>query len=57
METAQDHLTCDGFDAWIVVDGAKAPQYAIEHKEGERKASCWISSEADKVRAASCLDY
>ncbi|KAF8181551.1 hypothetical protein BJ912DRAFT_979854 [Pholiota molesta] len=53
METVQDHLTCDGFDAWIVEDGAKAPLYAIEHKEGERKASCWISSEADKEFSVS----
>ncbi|KAF9479624.1 hypothetical protein BDN70DRAFT_878590 [Pholiota conissans] len=44
---AQDQLTCNGFSAWIVVDGAESKVYGVEH-DGEDNASCWIESEMGK---------
>lgn len=38
------------FSAWVTVDGVELPQYAVEYSEGEKKAMCWIPSEAGKVR-------
>lgn len=46
---SQDHLTCGGFDAWIVVNGAKATAYDIQRGE-EEQVNCWISSATDRVR-------
>jgi hypothetical protein len=55
MTAGQDHLTCGGFDAWIiVVDGVKATAYDINRGE-EEQLNCWISSATDRVRADSDL--
>lgn len=55
METPNDVPSCNGFQAWISVDGTPCTQYGVEYEEGDAvagpKASCWIASTADKVRA------
>lgn len=57
METPNNVLSGDGFEAWISVDGAPCAQYGVQHKKGDAvagpQASCWIASEANKVRTTS----
>ncbi|KJA14701.1 hypothetical protein HYPSUDRAFT_48921 [Hypholoma sublateritium FD-334 SS-4] len=53
MEAPNGVLSCDGFEAWIVVDGVPCTQYSVQYEERDAvagpKASCWIASTADKA--------
>lgn len=42
------------FTAWIEIEGQRAAEYGIETKrdeDGVKVVSCWIPSEAGKVRS------
>lgn len=45
-------LTCPDvpIEVWIEVDGKQVPYYSREHDEDKKEVTCWIESEAGKVR-------
>jgi hypothetical protein len=43
-------LQLNNFSAWISVDDVELQQYAIEYSKDGKQATCWIPSEAGKVR-------
>ena len=57
MELPRDVLRGDGFAVWIAVDGSPCANYGMEYEEADAVAgpqvSCWIASQANKVRADS----
>lgn len=46
-----------GFEASISVDGVHLPEYNVTMDGGEKRVSCWIPSEAGKVRLPDVEGY
>lgn len=48
-----------GYSAWITVDGIELKQYSVEVSPNGDSASCWVPSEAGKVRIyfRDCSSY
>lgn len=51
MQNIERHLTCNGFEAWVSVEGKLLTQYSEDYDESTRKneVTCWIPSETNKV--------
>ncbi len=56
MQNIERHLTCNGFEAWISVEGKVLPQYSESYDESKNEATCWIPSETNQVSLAWLTD-
>lgn len=49
-------LSLNGVSAWIEVHGKELEQYGVEEDPDHHKVTCWIATQADKVRQRSNKD-